>query len=113
MYVGHMILWHRYIDDVFRVWDVPLDKLQELTFKLNTSEFNLSFTMSCSQGSLPLLDVTISKNNDSCLISNLYPMLIIYTYGRQYYIACQKFPSQASNCLHSIQPIFKAITKLF
>lgn len=44
MYLCH-VMWHRYIDDIFVLWDGPNDLLHGFLAALSQNEFDLKFTM--------------------------------------------------------------------
>ncbi|KAM5129390.1 olfactory receptor 6N2-like [Mantella aurantiaca] len=72
MYPGHIMCWHRYIDDIFLVWGGPLPVLDEFLGYLNTNEKNLSFTMTRDSTTITFLDLTIYRDNQDNLQTELY-----------------------------------------
>lgn len=46
MYTDLITVWQRYIDDVFMIWEGPVELLPVFLARLNRNWFNLTFTMS-------------------------------------------------------------------
>lgn len=72
VYMDHIILWYRYIDDVIAVWDESFHLLQEFLNVLNVNKFNLKCTLTSSMDSISFLNVEIHKCIDGHLTSTLY-----------------------------------------
>lgn len=64
-------IWHRYIDDIFLIWEGPQEDLVLFLEQLNQNEFNLRFTMSWNDSSIDF-DITIHKDDLGILSSSLY-----------------------------------------
>ena len=55
-------LWLRYVDDTFIIWQHSKQQLDNFFQHLNNQHSNIKFTMETEdQGSLPFLDVCITK----------------------------------------------------
>ncbi|XP_038054619.1 uncharacterized protein LOC119726835 [Patiria miniata] len=66
-------LWLRYVDDTFVVWPHGPDTLQDFLQYLNQQHTSISFTMEQEQhGTIPFLDVKISRNPDGTLGHSVY-----------------------------------------
>lgn len=72
MYTDHIIMWLRYIDDVFITWDGPVDLLFALLARLNRNQFNLTFTMSYHPREVIFLDVMVLCVEDCAIKTHLY-----------------------------------------
>ena len=66
-------LWLRYVDDTFIIWQHSKQQLDNFFQHLNNQHSNIKFTMETEdQGSLPFLDVHITKATDSHLTHQVY-----------------------------------------
>ena len=65
------LVWLRYIDDIFFVWNESEEKLEEFLDNLNNFHPNLKFTSEKSKKSVNFLDVTVSLI-DQHLETDLY-----------------------------------------
>ncbi|XP_040196442.1 uncharacterized protein LOC120929219 [Rana temporaria] len=72
MCAAHILIWQRYIDDIFIIWDGPESGLKELLRLMNINKFNLFFTMSHNQSEINFLDISIRKNPDGKINSTLF-----------------------------------------
>ncbi|OCT67316.1 hypothetical protein XELAEV_18038609mg [Xenopus laevis] len=72
MYLCHILRWHRYINAIMLIWQGPEQLLKEFVTKLNTNNFNLSFTMICDSSKLEFLDIEIKKNQEGLVSTILY-----------------------------------------
>lgn len=95
-FMEHVLMWMRYIDNVFLVWDGSPELLQDFMTELNHNEFNLNFTMTHDSSNITFLDVTIHKDEDGRLTSSLY---------RKTTAGNSIFPSSCTCKLHPFQPI--------
>lgn len=68
----YLFMWHRYIDNVFILWDVKRELLEEYVTRLGEKLFNLALMMACSQEFITFLDVKIYVTENGKLISDLY-----------------------------------------
>lgn len=68
----HIPLWLRYTDDVFLLWDVPLELINECLSAMKYNDYNLTFTMSFNRKKVTFLDVTVEIAPDGMLTSDLY-----------------------------------------
>ena len=64
---GDVTFRKRYVDDVFAI--VKIEKLNNTLQTINTTTDNIRFTKEEKDNQLPFLDVLLSKNNDSTLIT--------------------------------------------
>ncbi|XP_040196440.1 uncharacterized protein LOC120929221 [Rana temporaria] len=72
IYLRHILLWRRYIDDVLVVWTGGADLLAKFMEYLSINNYNLKFTIQSDTKSIPFLDLKISVNDDGTLSTNLY-----------------------------------------
>ncbi|KAM5158158.1 LOW QUALITY PROTEIN: uncharacterized protein ACMZJ9_009403 [Mantella aurantiaca] len=72
VYLDRILCWHRYIDDIFLVWDGPVPLLDEFLGHLNTNEQNLFFTMTKSRTTITFLDLTIYRDSQGYLQTELF-----------------------------------------
>lgn len=56
---------HRFIDDLFGIWNRPILELHEYFKQLNNFHKNFKFTLNFSLTDIPFLDVKVIKNYDS------------------------------------------------
>lgn len=84
IYTDHIVLWHRYIDDVFMIWDSLEDLLKICLERLNKDDFNPTFTMSYDPSGVTFLDVTVTQDDNDMLTGSLYRK----TYGWHFAPAC-------------------------
>jgi hypothetical protein len=65
--------WYRYVDDTFVVWPHVKNELHGFLRHLNNIHPNMKFTMEVEQnGSLPFLDVLMSRRPDESLRHSVY-----------------------------------------
>ena len=57
-----LILWRRYIDDVFMIWPHSPEELQTFLTSLNKVQENIKFTADIASQSCNFLDLTIYKS---------------------------------------------------
>ncbi|OCT72012.1 hypothetical protein XELAEV_18034994mg [Xenopus laevis] len=72
MYLGHVLRWHSYIDDIMLIWQGPEQLLQEFVAKLNVNRFNLTLTLNYHSTRLEFLDMEIKVDNPGQVSTNLY-----------------------------------------
>lgn len=72
VYLCHTMTWHKYIDNIFVVWDGPLDLLQTFLNKLKDNRFNLSFTHNYSPQEVPFLETLVRVDDSGNLTTTLY-----------------------------------------
>ena len=65
------LLWKRYLDDCFCIWQHGEEELNKFFEFLNTRSHSIKFTMECSQTQVPFLD-TLVKIVDNQIVSDLY-----------------------------------------
>ena len=61
------LVWFRYIDDIFFIWNHSGDELNKLLENLNSINSNLRFTYEISKDNINLLDI-----RESHLVTDLY-----------------------------------------
>ncbi|KAM9316367.1 tyrosine-protein kinase Blk [Gastrophryne carolinensis] len=71
LYDSHVLLWVRYIDDVFFLWQGPHDKLIEFKEDLDRASPTISFTIDAHLDQVHFLDVLITKR-DNVLHTDVY-----------------------------------------
>ncbi|XP_040188254.1 uncharacterized protein LOC120920313 [Rana temporaria] len=72
MCAANILVWQRYIDDIFIVWDGLENELQEMLRLMNINSFNLFFTMSYNDKEVSFLDIRIFKELDGALGTSLF-----------------------------------------
>jgi len=66
------LIWLRYIDDIFMIWDKGSDSLQEFLSHLNSCHNTIKFTSEISSEKVNFLDTTVLIDTDRKLYTNLY-----------------------------------------
>ena len=66
------LIWKRFIDDIFFVWTYGQDKLDKFVNYLNTCHDTIKFTLEISCLKINFLDITITKETDGHMSTNLY-----------------------------------------
>lgn len=74
-FLANIISWYRYIDDVLIFLSGTEVELGQFLQAISINDFNLKFTMSCSQMKICFLDVKISLDYDGIINSSLYSKL--------------------------------------
>ena len=64
-YMDHVMLWCRYIDDLFLVWRGSVEEVKEYILELNNNDLNLRFTSVVSDKCIDYLDVTVLVDGES------------------------------------------------
>lgn len=72
MYLCHALTWHRYIDDIFLIWDCTAQQLKELLTRLNNNSFNLTFTMEYSTTHISFFDVDVRVDSSGYIKTSLF-----------------------------------------
>lgn len=75
VYLCHLLVWHRYIDDVHMVWDGPLNLLEDFLCSLNQNNHNLRFTCQIGREQDLFLDLAITIDQKGQLPSNIENIL--------------------------------------
>ena len=75
---GNVILWYRYVDDVFCIWEGSDNNLQKFQKVLHSFDDNIQFTMEIGGHKINYLDLTISLSCDDLSDGLLYPTFSIY-----------------------------------
>ena len=71
-FFDNIILWKRYIDDVFLLFRGTNEQLNDFFAFVNSCSDHLKFTMSCDSLSLNFLDLLITRGEDGILYTDLY-----------------------------------------
>lgn len=71
-HTGHVLLWLRYIDDIFVIWTGSQQTLDTFVDLLNNNIYNLKFTVESNPSKIYFLDLLIFKDQDNCLAATLY-----------------------------------------
>ena len=66
------ILWWRYIDDIFMIWPHSSEELNSFLEALNSCHPTIKFTSTISETSVNFLDVTVIKDQNGHLHTDLY-----------------------------------------
>lgn len=69
---SHVLLWTRYIDDVFILWQGDSDTFASFLTTLNNNQIGLKFTFEINEVALPFLDVFMSKDINCILHTKIY-----------------------------------------
>ena len=71
-YPTQPLIWLRYIDDIFLVWDKGRDSLVEFLDHLNTCHHSIKFTSDISDTTINFLDTSVHIDDDRKLYTDLY-----------------------------------------
>ena len=71
-FMDKILLWYRFIDDLFIIWTGSSESLLEFVQMLNVNEFNLRFTVVFDENRVPFLDLVVIKQTDGTLHTDLY-----------------------------------------
>ena len=71
-YPTQPLVWFRYIDDIFMVWNNSRDSLNEFLTHLNECHHSIKFTSEVSTEHVVFLDTTVRLNADRKLYTDLY-----------------------------------------
>ena len=66
------LIWWRYIDDIFLVWEHGESALRDFIAELNAFHPSVKFTSEWSYNCINYLDVSVSKKEDGTLLTDLY-----------------------------------------
>ncbi|KAM4044171.1 uncharacterized protein ACNLHF_008225 isoform 1-T2 [Anomaloglossus baeobatrachus] len=69
---GSVLLWVRYIDDVFMVWQGGQEELERFMCSLNVNNSNIKLTYNCSPSSIEFLDIRIMRGVDGSLVTDIF-----------------------------------------
>ncbi|CAJ0964738.1 unnamed protein product [Ranitomeya imitator] len=72
LFKDNVIIWKRYIDDVFCVWSGSVETLHTFLTVLNTSWPGISFAINYDPWSMNFLDTLVIKNSEGFLSTDLY-----------------------------------------
>lgn len=94
-------LWKRFVDDTFILWPHSRDKLELFLQHLNNQSRSIQFTMNPKvNGSLPFLDVLVSKKGDGSFSHQIFHKK---THTEQYlHVATHNYPSQKLRVLNTL-----------
>ena len=67
-----LLIWKRYIDDIFVVWTHGEESLHTFMNHLNTSQPTIKFEHEYSHSNLHLLDTTVTLTQQGTLVTSLY-----------------------------------------
>ncbi|CAJ0930688.1 unnamed protein product [Ranitomeya imitator] len=68
----NVLLWKRYIDDIFCVWGGTLESFRSFVDFLNTAWPGISFTMAHDQDRMNFLDTVVIKNHTGQLSTDIH-----------------------------------------
>ena len=71
-WVNHIILWVRFIDDIFLIWKSDQDSLINFINYLNSVASSIKFTHEISAHSVNFLDTTVLKDNQGNISTDVY-----------------------------------------
>ena len=66
------LIWKRYIDDIFMVWQHGPEQLNEFVHHLNSKHETIKFTEESSIKSINFLDITVNLDNNGQITTDLY-----------------------------------------
>jgi len=66
------LIWLRYIDDIFMVWDQGKDSLDDFLDHLNSCHSTIKFTSEISTEKIHFLDTTVHIDQDRTIYTDLY-----------------------------------------
>ncbi|CAJ0945056.1 unnamed protein product, partial [Ranitomeya imitator] len=72
LFKTHALMWKRYIDDIFCIWDGPEETLKTFFLFLKTSWPGLDFTITYNQKEVNFLDTLVCKNDQGELSTDLF-----------------------------------------
>ncbi|CAJ0968597.1 unnamed protein product [Ranitomeya imitator] len=72
LFKTHALMWKRYIDDIFCIWDGPDETLKTFFLFLKTSWPGLDFTITYNQKEVNFLDTLVCKNDQGELSTDLF-----------------------------------------
>ncbi|CAJ0934784.1 unnamed protein product [Ranitomeya imitator] len=72
LFKTHAVMWKRYIDDIFCIWDGPEETLKTFFLFLKTSWPGLDFTITYNQKEVNFLDTLVCKNDQGELSTDLF-----------------------------------------
>ena len=71
-FTNHILLWKRFIDDIFFIWHGNLDSLSKFISFANTFHPTIKFTFEQSSTTVNFLDLHIYKNKHNTLDTTIY-----------------------------------------
>ncbi|XP_040275624.1 uncharacterized protein LOC120990787 [Bufo bufo] len=67
-----VVLWLRFIDDVFVLWRGTEESFAEFVMIINDNDLGLNFTSTCDKNALPFLDVLIERGMNQSIVTSVY-----------------------------------------
>ena len=95
------LVWWRYIDDIFILWEHGEEEFKEFLEALNCYQPTIKFTAECSRVKINCLDVTVRKK-DNQLVTDLY---VKPTDTHQYLHASSCYVSHCKKSIPFIQAL--------
>ena len=89
-------IWKQYIDDIFFVWTYGLDELDKFVSYLNSCHNTIKFTLETSCLKIYFLDITILKETNGQISTNLYYKP---TDSHKYLLYSSEYPRHLSNSI--------------
>ncbi|CAJ0933278.1 unnamed protein product [Ranitomeya imitator] len=72
LFQQHSKIWHRFIDDIFCIWDGPVETFLLFDTHINNIWPELKFTLQYSMENISFLDNLVYKNIEGTLSIDLY-----------------------------------------
>ena len=69
---NYVIIWVRFIDDIFLIWKGDIDSLTEFIDHLNNAAPSIKFTHEISTNSVNFLDTTVLKDRQGNISTEVY-----------------------------------------
>ena len=69
---NYVIIWVRFIDDIFLIWKGDIDSLKEFIDHLNNARPSIKFTHEISTNSVNFLDTTVLKDRQGDISTDVY-----------------------------------------
>ena len=69
---NYVIIWVRFIDDIFLIWKGDIDSLTEFIDHLNNAAPSIKFTHEISTNSVNFLDTTVLKDRQGNISTDVY-----------------------------------------
>ncbi|XP_073514063.1 uncharacterized protein [Phyllobates terribilis] len=72
LFQRHQLLWKRYIDDIFLIWNGDSESLRNFVEDINNSTSEIKFTVQYDENHINFLDTEVILNNDGSISTELY-----------------------------------------
>ena len=69
---NYIIIWVRFIDDIFLIWKGDIDSITEFIGHLNNAALSIKFTHEISTNSVNFLDTTVLKDRQGNISTEVY-----------------------------------------